>query len=814
MYFNVLSSGVPRLHHHKFHLRLGTALLGALICLPGLWAPDTGYALEPTPAEPTKTAPTVSATPRTLLPEFIVTFDENFVVPEALDAGQFQAGIVALTLNRADTKDAQADLGVEFVRALGNNSGVFALRDLLLPEAADTTAILDAMAAQIAASPQVATASPVRIERIQQIVDDPRFSEQWHLTDPATGANVTPTWETSKGMGVRVAVLDTGYVNHVDLRANIPPGAGYDFVSRPFIGNDGDGRDNDAQDPGDWVESGDPSWCGPPSNSSWHGTHVAGTIAAVTDNAIGVAGVAPKAEIIPIRVLGKCGGASDDIADAIRWAAGLQVPNVPDNKYPAKVINLSLGGPSSICPPEYQGAINDALGAGATIVVAAGNSDTEVSGFAPANCPGVITVAATNRAGDRSYYSNTGMMVDIAAPGGETYADRADGVLSTLNTGTTYPVHDNYAFYQGTSMAAPHVAGVAALVHAMHSGLASGDVLNIMQQNAKPFPRGGVRPCDISTCGAGILDASAATEIAAETSTHTLLRPGQLDAGWVGIDNQGSTYSGLLRTGIEDQWLAYKGDGTNIAIAETIETDEEFARLAALPDMAPWSGAIGPQKIIGADDRQPVSDTSGFPERAQVLVVLPAGRCSGALIGPDLVLTAGHCVHSGGPGGQWMNRAVVYPGRNGPVAPFGSCQATRLYSVKGWTENRNPAYDFGAIKLNCDIGSQIGWLGYFWRSGTLVGTGARISSYPGDKPLEQWTHTDLVRSNSALQAHYRTDTVGGNSGSAVFASDVPTGCGYCAHTVHAYGGTSFNAGTRITEQLFNNLRAWSDAPKN
>ena len=166
-----------------------------------------------------------------------------------------------------------------------------------------------------------------------------------------------------------------------------------------------------------------------------------------------------------------------------------------------------------------------------------------------------------------------------------------------------------------------------------------------------------------------------------------------------------------------------------------MESEEEYNRILSLPVLSPWSGKIGPLKIIGSDDRRIVNNTTRYPESAQVLVVLPNGRCSGALIGPDLVLTAGHCVHSGGSGGSWQSSATIYPGRNGNQAPFGSCEAKRFYSVTGWVENNNPAYDFGAIKLNCDIGKRAGWMGFFWQQVSLVGKGARVSSYPGDKPL-------------------------------------------------------------------------------
>jgi len=157
-----------------------------------------------------------------------------------------------------------------------------------------------------------------------------------------------------------------------------------------------------------------------------------------------------------------------------------------------------------------------------------------------------------------------------------------------------------------------------------------------------------------------------------------------------------------------------------------------------------------------------------------------------------------------------MSSATIYPGRNGTASPYGACRARNFYSVLGWTRDKNPAYDFGAIKLDCEVGTRTGWLGFFWRSASLIGMQARISSYPGDKPLEQWTHTDSIRSETSLQTFYNTDTMPGNSGSGVFATNgVPAGCnGPCIHTVHAYGLTNRNGGTRITQPLFNNLVRW------
>ena len=355
---------------------------------------------------------------------------------------------------------------------------------------------VQAMADRMSALPEVQYAEPDAIMQPTLTPNDPQYTNQWHYFAPGAGhygINAPAAWDITTGSSsIVVAVIDTGITNHADLAGRSVPGLGYDFITSVSSANDGNGRDSDPSDPGDWITPPmnavrDFAGCGV-RNSSWHGTHVAGTIGAASNNGMGVAGINWSSKILSVRVLGKCGGTTSDIADGMRWAAGLPVPGVPANANPAKVLNLSLGG-SGACDATYQNAINAIVAAGTTIVVSAGNSNADASGFRPANCNGVITVAATNRNGCKASYSNYGATVEISAPGGETNVSSSNGVLSTLNTGTQGPVADTYTYYQGTSMAAPHVAGVASLMLSRNPSLTPAQVLSLHAEHSHRFPR-------------------------------------------------------------------------------------------------------------------------------------------------------------------------------------------------------------------------------------------------------------------------------------------------------------------------------------
>ena len=360
--------------------------------------------------------------------------------------------------------------------------------------------------AMAAADPDIEYAEPDRLMRPMLTPNDPSYGSQWHYFEATGGLNANTAWDLGTGTGVVVAVLDTGYRPHADLAGNIV--GGYDMIIDTAVSNDGDGRDSSALDPGDWVTAGECGVGDPASNSSWHGTHVAGTIAALTNNALGVAGVAFGAKVLPVRVLGKCGGYTSDIADGIVWASGGTVSGLPANPNPARVINMSLGG-GGTCDTTTQNAINSARSRNTVVVVAAGNSNANAANFSPASCAGVVTVAAVNRSGGKAYYSNFGTAVDVAAPGGDVRTASTNGILSTLNSGTTTPGADSYAWYQGTSMATPHVAATAALMIAKNPALTPDQVESLLKSTARAFP------ATCSQCGTGIVNAFAAVTAAA-----------------------------------------------------------------------------------------------------------------------------------------------------------------------------------------------------------------------------------------------------------------------------------------------------------
>ncbi|GAB6196737.1 S8 family serine peptidase [Lysobacter xanthus] len=362
----------------------------------------------------------------------------------------------------------------------------------------------EALMRQIAADPNVEYVEVDRLLHPTLTPNDPSYPQQWGYQSTTAGIYANQAWDVTNGSGIVVAVIDTGITTHSDLGTNII--AGYDFITDTFVSNDGNGRDSNAADPGDWNT--DSTQC-TTGNSSWHGTHVAGTIAALTNNAKGVAGVAYGAKVMPVRALGRCGGYTSDIADAIIWASGGTVTGVPNTTTPAQVINMSLGG-GGACDTTTQNAINGAVGRGTTVVVAAGNDNANAANYSPASCANVVTVGSVTSAGARSSFSNYGAAVDVSAPG--------SSILSTLNSGTTTPSTETYASYSGTSMASPHVAGTVALIQSRRKALGlalltPAQVESNLKANTYPIPAG----CSLG-CGTGIINARKSVDAAGGTT--------------------------------------------------------------------------------------------------------------------------------------------------------------------------------------------------------------------------------------------------------------------------------------------------------
>ena len=261
---------------------------------------------------------------------------------------------------------------------------------------------------------------------------------------------------------------------------------------------------------------------------------------------------------------------------------------------------------------------------------------------------------------------------------------------------------------------------------------------------------------------------------------------------------------------------ALAGSTQSKGYAGTGKVPKPFGRA---PAGAPLGGT---DSIFGTDDRIQITGTTAYPARATVMITRNGNaHCSGWMIGPNTVATAGHCVHSGGSAGSWYSGLVAWPGRNGASAPYGGCASKLSYSVSGWTVNGDEQFDYGVIKLNCTIGNTVGWYGYFWQSASLSGLPTLVSGYPGEKAFGtqwrgDWT-SRTVATVTAEQVFYPNDTTGGMSGSPVYY-DRP-GCGTCTMAIHAYGfphggfpHNVYNHGTRITQAKFNNLQAWNAAP--
>ncbi len=402
---------------------------------------------------------------------------------------KFRGGVRTQSLSTLQVQLANQTVNLARVSALG----------AALPSTELFKAKLDAagtleLIRQLQTRGDVEYAEPNSIFYARKVPNDPAYGVQWHYK----AMNLEAAWDITDGTTgtpVTVAVVDTGSTDHPDLQGSFV--GGYDFISDPVRADDGDGRDDDPTDLG--------------GDSGYHGSHVAGTIGARSNNGLGVAGVNWGARVVPVRVLGTDGsGTSADILAGVQWAAGISVAGVPENPNPAKVVNLSLGGSRSCSQSEQQ--IYDSLKAkGVIVVVAAGNENDDASNSSPASCKNVITVGATGPTGTRAPYSNYGSRIDIMAPGGDTKQTITvggktypAGVLSTLLDDKGQP---SYVFYQGTSMATPHVAGLVSLMLSRDPGLTFETVLARLKAASAPLSATTCNRPSGTDCGAGLVDA-------------------------------------------------------------------------------------------------------------------------------------------------------------------------------------------------------------------------------------------------------------------------------------------------------------------
>lgn len=371
--------------------------------------------------------------------------------------------------------------------------------------------------------------------------NDPYYLYQWHYDF----ARLPAAWDITTGdPNLVVAVIDSGLrINHPDIVSRVAQGA--DLISDPGVAGDGGGRDPDPTDPGDGAVGN--------GQSSWHGTHVAGTIAAETDNGEGVAGILWQGRVQPVRVLGmNAQGFDFDILSGVAWAVGdPDVQDVPLNQTPARVLNLSLGGPADAQGRQVWLDVIDIITVSQAarynypiFVTAAGNENQNVENIVPANIDGVITVGATRYDGQRAEYSNWGATIDVMAPGGQSTVDQnvdgfPDGVLSLFD--------NDYNFEQGTSMASPHVAGIVALALSVNPSLDQAGMQQLLRTSANP-----AGTCN-EGCGTGHVDAAAAMLAAggvvteeprlAVDVTRVIFQPGDTDQSFHVVNIGGADLS-------------------------------------------------------------------------------------------------------------------------------------------------------------------------------------------------------------------------------------------------------------------------------
>lgn len=477
----------------------------------------------------------------------------------------------------AQTMAARLNLNLNDGRVLGAHTQSLSARGLRSAE----------LAQRLQAQPEVEWVVEDQRRTISAVPNDPYFGPdqktitpsvgQWYLRAPdaslVSAINAQGAWNLTTGSAdVTVAVLDTGVrYDHPDLQGKLHPG--YDFVYDARYSNDGNGRDADANDPGDADPTG---YCD--KYSSWHGTQVAGLIGAATNNGIGIAGTGYNIMVLPVRVLGVCGGYDSDIIAGMRWAAGISqevgvgTSKTVVNTHPARVLNMSLGS-TGACSAAYRDAIAELTSAGVTVVASAGNESGTPVGV-PANCPGALAVSGLRHLGSKVGYSNIGPEVAISAPAGNCVNTGSAEpclypLLTTTNLGAITAASNGYSdSYQtasiGTSFSAPLVSGAIGLMLSIDKSLQPDAIKTVLQKTARPFPTSGAAAdviacqapsskeqlecyCTTQTCGAGMLDVAAAVSAVAGPPTVVITPDGAIDRSSMKI-GQTAAFNASLST--------------------------------------------------------------------------------------------------------------------------------------------------------------------------------------------------------------------------------------------------------------------------
>lgn len=496
----------------------------------------------------------------TVQAEDTLTTTDRFIVHYAPSVNAMSVSDQAAQ-QQALTQHAETITGLdlEHARTLSTGDEVLVSKQSMTLEAAQI------YAESLKELPGVLSVEPdVRVKANTLNPNDPLYPQQQYLTAPSSNylsaINAPTTWSNNTSTPVVVGVLDTGITNHPDLMDNFvgktAADSGYDFISDASIARDQDARDSNPTDEGTL------------DTSNWHGTHVAGLVAAV-QNQQGITGVSPHTRLLNVRIMGANGGYISDVVDAIYWSIGDAVLTLPVNKNGARVLNLSLGGRSNVCSPTIQQAINTAVSKGVLVVVAAGNAAIPVQQQTPANCDNVIVVGAADYMGYLANFSNYGKAVDLLAPGVD--------ILSTLNSGYAAPDAPNYGSMTGTSMSTALVTGTVASMLASNPHLTDGTIPATqvpalietkLKQSTRAFTVGVETICK-DKCGAGLLDVANAVASVSTAPTVSTTNKEVLINETVVLTAKTSD-DPYNKSGLTYEWVQVSGEKVNLLDATTL----------------------------------------------------------------------------------------------------------------------------------------------------------------------------------------------------------------------------------------------------